>query len=125
MTSHVAMAAAGTIRASMEEPALSSANLQVFDSTALVRWRLLGNIAKFKWKEIKPIKTSQQPDPTRLDCFQLKMTQITPRLNRGEAVRITKRLDPTLLGCLLLLMAAIKNSKYSVISIQSLGFLGT
>ena len=119
------MAAAGTNLVLMEEPALRSVTSHAFGTTALVRWHLLGNSARLDRKEIQPIRTTKQPDPTRLDCIQLKMTQITRRLNRGETVRITKRLDPTLLGCLLLLMVAIKNSKYSVIFIQSLGFLGT
>ena len=119
------MAAAGTNLVSMEEPALRSVSSHAFGTTALVRWHLLGNRARLDLKEIQPIRTTKQPDPTRLDCIQLKMTQITLRVNRGETVRITKRLDITLLGCLPLLMAAIKHSKYSVIFIQSLGFLGT
>ena len=47
LTSHVATAAAGTIRVSMEEPALRSVSPQVFGTTVPVLYRLSVNTARF------------------------------------------------------------------------------
>ena len=47
MMSRVPMAAAGTIRVSMEEPAMRSVSPQVFGTTVPVLYRLLVNTARF------------------------------------------------------------------------------
>ena len=47
VTSHVPMAAAGTIRVSMEEPAMRSVSPRAFGTTVPVQSRLLENTARF------------------------------------------------------------------------------
>ena len=47
VTSHVPMAAAGTIRVSMEEPAMRSVSPRAFGTTVLAQSRLLENTARF------------------------------------------------------------------------------
>ena len=75
MTSRVSTAAAGTIRVSMEEPALKSVSPPVFGTTAPVLFRLLENTARFGKKAVR---ITRQPGPPSLDCIQLAMTIIKP-----------------------------------------------
>ena len=75
MTSRVSTAAAGTIRVSMEEPALKSVSPPVFGTTAPVLFRLLENTARFGKKAVR---ITRQPGPPPLDCIQLAMTIIKP-----------------------------------------------
>ena len=68
--SHAKMAAAGTIRVWMEEPAMRSVSPPAFDTTVLVRNRFLENTARFS-REV--VKTTKQLGWTCLDCMKLLM----------------------------------------------------
>ena len=73
LTSHVATAAARTIRVSMEEPALRSVSPQMFGTTVPVLYRLLVNTARFSWEEA--VRIIKQPVSPPLDCTPLLMTE--------------------------------------------------
>ena len=67
------MAAAETIRVLMEEPAMKFVSPPAFDTTVLVRNRLLENTARFGREAVKTIK---QLGWTSLDCTKLSTTLI-------------------------------------------------
>ena len=73
VTSRASMAAAGTIRVWMEEPAMRSVSPPAFDTTALVRNRFLGNTARLS-REV--VKTTKQLGWTSLDCTKLSTIPI-------------------------------------------------
>ena len=69
------MAAAGTIRVSMEEPAMRSVSPRAFGTTVPVKLRLLENTARLGQDVVR---TTKQLGSLRLDCLQLLMTAIEP-----------------------------------------------
>ena len=84
MMSRVPMAAAGTIRVSMEEPALRSVSPQVFGTTVPVLYRLLVNTARFSREEA--VRIIKQPGSPPLDCTPSLMTET--KLSKYSAILI-------------------------------------
>ena len=82
--SHAKMAAAGTIRVWMEEPAMRSVSPPAFDTTVLVRNRFLENTARFS-REV--VKTTKQLGWTSLDCTKLSTIQIKPFKSSAILIR--------------------------------------
>ena len=75
VTSLVPMAAARTIRVSMEEPAMRSVSPRAFGTTVPVRLRLLEDTARLGCEVVRATK---QLGPALLDCIQLLMTTVEP-----------------------------------------------
>ena len=69
------MAAAGTIRVSMEEPAMKYVSPRAFGTTVLAQSRLLENTARLG---CEVVRTTKQLGSTRLDCIQLLMITVEP-----------------------------------------------
>ena len=84
LTSHVATAAARTVRVSMEEPALRSVSPQMFGTTVPVLYRLLVNTARFSWEEA--VRIIKQPVSPPLDCTPLLM--IETKLSKYSVILI-------------------------------------
>ena len=75
VTSRASMAAAGTIRVSMEGPAMKSVSPPAFGTIVLVQNRLLENTARF-CREV--VKTTKQLEWTSLDCIKLWTIPVKP-----------------------------------------------
>ena len=75
VTSRALMAAVGTIRVCMEEPAMRSVSPPAFGTTVLVRNSLLEDTPRLR-REV--VKTTKQLGWTSLDCTKLSTIPIKP-----------------------------------------------